>query len=138
MTGVEPMAIIAIHTRYLAWGLLTVAVRQGRGPRIRIDGQEVRGAAWGDNEIPVAPGIHDVEVETRYLLPFYRGTAGMFVTVTGGGRVELEYCAPVVAFAAGSLGPPPQRFRGFGYAIGLIVAVAVVAAVACTVGALFI
>lgn len=138
MTGVESPAIIALNTRYVAWGLLTVAVRHGRGPRVTIDGQEVPDAVWGDNEIPVAAGLHDVEVETRYLLPFWRGAAGMFVQVPEGGRVELEYCAPAVMLAAGSLGPPPQRFKGYGYVYALFAVVAVAAVAACTVAALLI
>ncbi len=138
MTDVEPSAIIAIHTRYMAWGLLSVALRQRRGPRIRVDGREVPGAVWGDNKIPVAAGRHDVEVQTRDRLPFSRGTAGMSVLAPDSGRVELEYCAPVVALVAGSLGPPPQRFRGYGYAFALLAVVALAAAVACTVGALYI
>lgn len=138
MTDVEPSGVIAIHARYVIWGLLTVAIRRVRGPRIRVDGREAPGAAWGDNEIPVPPGVHDVEVETSYLLPFFHGRARMSVHVAGGARVDLEYCAPAVMLAPGSLGPPPQRSQGYGYVYALFAVVGLAAAVACTVGALYI
>lgn len=105
-------------------------------PKIFVNGQEFP-AVWGRNVIPVPPGQHHVHVHVPYLLPSKIGPADATVPVQPGQPpVELEYRAPVFAFARGSLGAPPQQYNGMGAMIGLTVGVFVVLCLCCGVSAL--
>lgn len=102
-------------------------------PKIFVNGQEFP-AAWGRNVIPVAPGQHHVHVHVPYLLPSKIGPADATVSVQPGQPpVDLEYRAPVFAFASGSLGAPPQQYNGMGVMIGLTVGLFVVFCLCCGV-----
>jgi len=83
-------------------------------PRLEIDGVEVKVPAWGEHGFPVSPGVHSVRVWVPYVMPRKVGRATAEVDVAVDGRIELEYMAPTISFAKGSLGVPgEQKSAGF-------------------------
>ncbi|WP_229068512.1 hypothetical protein [Actinoplanes sp. DH11] len=78
------------------------------GPRVLIDGTAQPVGAWGTHAVDVAAGPHRVEVHVPYVLPRKAGRATAEVTVPEQG-LALEYMAPTVVFAKGSLGPQGQQ-----------------------------
>lgn len=96
-------------------------------PRLEIDGVEVEVPGWGEHVFPVSPGAHGVKVWVPYVMPRRVGRATAHVEVAEGGRVELEYMAPTVTFAKGSLGVPgEQKSAGFRPVMALNVLAAIV------------
>jgi hypothetical protein len=91
-------------------------------PQIFVDGVEVYVQGWGRTAVPAAAGTHHVHVHTKYFFPPRTGPADYTVEVPAGEYVELEYRAPVFTFARGSLGPPPQRYRGVWPVVALLAA----------------
>lgn len=71
-----------------------------------IDGEEVPDQGWGTQQVPMHAGRHRVEVWVPYVMPRRAGRARTDVTVIEGERNVLEYMAPSVTFARGSLGVP--------------------------------
>ena len=90
------------------------------GPKIFVDGAEIPGQRWGKADLLVPAGKHEVHVYTKYFFPPKTGPADYTVDIPPGQFVELEYRAPVFTFARGSLGPPPQRYRGVWPVVALI------------------
>jgi hypothetical protein len=89
-------------------------------PKIFVDGVEIPIQGWGHSNLLVPAGRHQVHVYTKYFFPPRTGPADYTVDVPPGEFVELEYRAPVFTFARGSLGPPPQRYRGVWPVVALI------------------
>jgi hypothetical protein len=89
-------------------------------PFVAVNGHQVP-LGWGRSVVPVPPGQHHVHVHVPYLLPSRIGSADLPVAVYPGQVVELEYRAPMIAFLGGSLGAPPQKYRGMGATIALLV-----------------
>jgi hypothetical protein len=98
-------ATIAVTTKFFPLGFLLYFFK----PNITVDGQPTTGV-WGRNTVPVAPGAHQVHVHVPYFLPPKVGPADVMVNVAPGQTAELEYRAPVIVFARGALGPPPQKY----------------------------
>ncbi|MEV6306125.1 hypothetical protein AB0M02_42405 [Actinoplanes sp. NPDC051861] len=98
------MALIALELKHPVDGWLYKATT----PKILVDGAEFPGSDWGRNGIQVAPGAHRLEVYVPYVLPRRAGRAVLDLTVPEVG-VALEYMAPSVTFAKGSLGTPGQQ-----------------------------
>jgi hypothetical protein len=88
-------------------------------PKIAINGREMTGQ-WGRNVIPVPPGQHHVHVHVPYFLPPQVGPADLQVPLQQGQTAELEYRAPVWAFARGAIGPGPQQWNGVGLTIAMM------------------
>lgn len=122
---------IAVTTKFmwLSWFFFFIK------PKIFVNGHEVA-AVWGRNAIPVQPGQHQLHVYVPYFLPPKVGPADLAVPVHPGQTVELEYRAPLWAFSAGSLGPPPQQYKGMGLTIGILVGLLVVICLCCSLSVL--
>jgi hypothetical protein len=100
---------IAITTQYSpVWTTLLAATK----PKISFNGHEISVAGWGRTVFPFAPGQYHVHVYSPYFFPRRWGPADHTAVVNPGQIVELEYKAPVFALFRGSLGPPPQRYKG--------------------------
>jgi hypothetical protein len=99
---------ITVTARYFPLAFLLALVK----PVLIIDGQPVRMGWNAPVMVPVAAGQHHVHVHTPYLLPRRMGKADLVVTAYPGRPVELEYRSPLVVFAGGALGSPPQRYPG--------------------------
>ncbi|MBO0868032.1 MAG: hypothetical protein J2P15_05660, partial [Micromonosporaceae bacterium] len=97
-------------------------------PQIGLDGMPPSAGTWGRNQIPIAPGRHQVHVHTPYFLPPRVGPADLVVDVAPGQSVQLEYRSPLIVWSKGSLGPPPQKYNGMWF-FWLMVAIVMVAVV---------
>jgi hypothetical protein len=117
---------IAVTTKFmwLAWFFFFIK------PKIFLNGHELA-AVWGRNVIPVQPGQHHLHIHVPYFLPPKVGPADLAVPVQPGQTVELEYRAPLWAFSSGSLGTPPQQYKGLGLTIGVTVAAVVIICLCC-------
>jgi hypothetical protein len=114
---------ITVTARYFPLAFLLALVK----PVLIIDGQPV-GMRWNDPVVvPVRPGQHHVHVHTPYLIPRRMGKADLVVTAHPGQTVELEYKSPLVVFAGGALGSPPQKYPGMAAFIILMVLTLVLA-----------
>ena len=104
----DEFAAITITARYFPLAFLLALVK----PVVTVDGQPVR-MRWREAVVvPVTPGPHHLHAHTPYLLPRRMGKADLVVTAQPGQNVDLEYKAPLVIFAGGALGSPPQRYPG--------------------------
>jgi hypothetical protein len=83
-------------------------------PKVFLNGYEMPSGGWGRTVFPTMPGYYHVHVYTPYFVPPRVGPADYSVIVHPGQFVELEYKAPLWTFSRGSLGPPPQRYNGYG------------------------
>lgn len=108
---------IAVTTRYFPLGFMLALVK----PKILIDGYQTPPAGWGRTVLPTQPGRHHVHVHVPYFLPSKIGPADAVVDVHPGHVVELEYKTPAWTYSAGSLGPPPQSYKGLGIAVAVMV-----------------
>lgn len=124
--GPGGQSAIAVTTKFmwLSWFFFFIK------PKLFVNGHEVA-AVWGRNVIPMPPGQHHLQVYVPYFLPSKVGPAELAVPVQPGQTAELEYRAPLWAFSAGSLGPPPQKYNGMGITIGIMVAAIVVICLCC-------
>jgi hypothetical protein len=105
-------------------------------PRLRVDGVEIDIPGWGRHETSVPGGRHRVQVWVPYAIPRKAGRAQAGVAVAPGETVALDYVAPTVTFAKGSLGTPGQQ-PSTGYSTIMVLNVlAVVAVIAFVVAAL--
>lgn len=122
MTGTRLDAAITVTAKFFPLSFFFAFVK----PNIVLDDQETVAGTWGANTIPVAPGTHRVHVHTPYLLPARVGPAEVVVDVPPGQNVQMEYKAPLIVWAKGSLGPPPQRYRGAWFYWGVLAVVVLV------------
>jgi hypothetical protein len=99
-------------------------------PRVEINGHQIQGA-WNRTVLPVQPGQYHVHVHVPYLIPSRIGVADLNVQVLPGQTVELEYRAPMIAFMAGAMGAPPQKYPGMVASIVLLVVSLVVLLCVC-------
>ncbi|WP_330440793.1 hypothetical protein OHB44_11725 [Micromonospora sp. NBC_00821] len=125
---------LKVTLRYPASAFLYRATK----PRLRLDGVDVPSTGWGVQRLPVSPGDHRVEVWVPYILPRRAGRALCEITIVKGQGSALEYMAPTVTFARGSLGAPGEQ-GSTGYStvmvfnvIAVIVVVAALIAFALT------
>ncbi|MEU8177907.1 hypothetical protein AB0C14_33975 [Microbispora hainanensis] len=88
-------------------------------PTIMLNGYQVPGR-WGRNVIPLSPGQYQLHVHLPYLLPARIGPADLTIWLQPGMALELEYRAPMWAYARGALGPAPQPWNGKGIVITLL------------------
>ncbi|MFG1652339.1 hypothetical protein ACGFIE_20665 [Micromonospora sp. NPDC049275] len=104
---------------------------QAAKPRIQLDGVDVKSTGWGAHRIPVTPGDHRLDVWVPYAVPRRAGRARRNFTIDNGQNLALEYMAPTVTFARGSLGEPGKQ-TSTGYStvmvFNVIAAILVVAA----------
>ncbi|MDI6098160.1 hypothetical protein QLQ12_06030 [Actinoplanes sp. NEAU-A12] len=110
-------AAIAVTPRYFPLAFLLQLVK----PVLIVDGQPVRMNWRNPAVVPVSPGQHHVHVYTPYLIPRRMGKADLVVTAQPGQTVELEYRSPLVVFARGALGSPPQGYPGMAAFIILMI-----------------
>ena len=115
-----------------ATGLLRVTVQDtllGRprltGPYLQIDGDPVP-VAFGENEITVHAGRHDVRASMSFGWPF--GAASLDVDVPDGGAVDVWYAPSFSYYVKGRIGTEPQQPAGswFVVLVGLAVVVGLV------------
>lgn len=101
-------------------------------PRLLVDGADMRIPDWGTYHIPVAAGRHQVRVWVPYILPRKAGKAQLDVTVGPGQDLPLEYQAPTITFARGSLGAPgEQKSAGFSTVMAINAVVLLALVVGC-------
>jgi hypothetical protein len=67
---------------------------------------------WGRNVVPAPPGPYGIHIHLPYVMPRKMGQADYDAVVAPGQWVDLEYKPPLWSFSKGSLGPPPQSYRG--------------------------
>jgi hypothetical protein len=104
---------------------------QATTPRVHIDGADAKVQGWGAHTIPVGAGAHWVDVWVPYALPRRAGRARAEISVGPGEEARLEYMAPTLTFARGSLGAPgQQRSTGF----RLVMALNIIAVLALVIG----
>jgi hypothetical protein len=99
---------VALTTQYFALSWLFATVK----PKVFLNGYEIAVWGWGRIVVPLAPGRYHLHVYTPYFFPPRVGPADYTFDVYPGHLVELEYRTPLWAFSSGSLGPPPQRYKG--------------------------
>jgi hypothetical protein len=83
-------------------------------------------SGWGRHSLDVAPGRHRLEIWVPYVLPRKAGKVSREITVAAGTRIALEYMAPTITFARGSLGMPGEQKSAGHSAIMVMNIVAVV------------
>lgn len=103
-------------------------------PKILLNGDHIPVWGWGRTVLPLTPGQYQVHVHVPYIFPKQSGRADYTVAVTPGQLVELEYRAPFFTFSRGSLGPPPQRYRGIWPIVVMFAVLALFLVFAFTVG----
>lgn len=94
-------------------------------PVIIVNGRPLPEPRQGRNSIPAPPGRYRIHVHLRYLAPARMGPADHDADVAPGQWTEVEYKPPLWTLGKGSLGPPPQRYRGL-IPILMVLAVSVV------------
>lgn len=78
-------------------------------PTVVIDGVPQPEAPWGTRRFELPAGRHRVDVHVPYVMPRRAGKAALEVTVPSSGAVRIEYLAPTITFARGSLGAPGEQ-----------------------------
>jgi len=96
-------------------------------PWLIIDGQQTR-LNWGDNVIPVAPGVHQLTIWIPYLWKV--GEASITVD-NRAGEAQVFYAAPAWAFGAGAIGTTPQQHPNLVAAIIVSIGVPVAIILLC-------
>jgi len=112
----QPREGFVITTQYfpLSWLFATV------NPVLTVNGWPVRTGPWGRNVVPASPGEYLLHVHTPYFLPKQLGPADYRAVLPPGQWIELEYKAPLWSFSKGSVGPPPQSYKGVVPTVALI------------------
>ena len=95
------------------------------GPNIEVDGGDPIVAQWGPWPVELPAGKHHVRVATRY--PGGKSPAELTVDVPAGGEVRVFYRTPAAIWMPGSIGLTPQRTRGVGAMVVLVLLVIVLA-----------
>jgi hypothetical protein len=107
---------LTLHTSY-PWLAFMLALFS---PVATINGHTVP-LQWGDNHIPLQPGVHDVRVHVKYLWEV--GRAQLQVDNRAGGPVNVWYAAPPIAFMGGAIDYQPVKPPNQGLAIALFVGI---------------
>jgi len=89
-------------------------------PTLTIDGHPAP-AATGSTVIPIQPGPHHLEVYSQWLRRY--GQAALDVQIPPNAMVEVFYAPPLHQFTTGALAFTPQKRKGVGCLVGLLVAV---------------
>ncbi|GII77567.1 hypothetical protein Sru01_25490 [Sphaerisporangium rufum] len=76
---------------------------------------------WGRNVIPLPPGQYHLHVHLPYVMPQRIGPADLTIWLQPAMALDVEYRAPLWAYARGALGPAPQPWNGKGCFIPLLV-----------------
>ncbi|MEU4345172.1 hypothetical protein AB0H00_28610 [Nocardia sp. NPDC023852] len=115
---------IVIDASYYRWWM-AVYLYATTKPRIFVDGIEVPDVSWGTTQVPVAPGLHHIEVCTGKTRWFFRnfmsgwafdiGFADTVVPVTDGRRTPVYYRPPALRMWPGAIGPKPPRWPGLNW-----------------------
>lgn len=113
-----------IHTKY-SWLAFMLAMFK---PIATINGHQVQ-LQWGDNPIPLQPGVYDVQVHVKYLWDI--GKARIQVDNRHGSPVALYYAAPTIAFMAGAIDYQPVKPPHEALSIGLFVALPLLFVILC-------
>jgi hypothetical protein len=111
-----PNGVIVVDAKFMPLALFLYAFT----PTIGLDGAPPAPGPWGQRTFAVAPGRHRLHIHVPYFLPPRLGPADMVVDVQARQTVRLEYRAPLVSWAKGSFGPPPQSYKG-AWSLALIV-----------------
>jgi hypothetical protein len=88
-------------------------------PKVVLNGHQIN-AQWGHNTFPLPAGQHHVHVHVPYFLPSQVGPADLQLPLQPGQTAQVEYRAPLFAFARGAMGPSPQPWNGMGITIALV------------------
>lgn len=108
--GVAPSADFGPNPGYIVMTLQgNVMTSSMIVPQIRVDGWPVP-SQYGQNLIPVAPGVHSVYVSAQWMREY--GQASLPVEVRPGEHVQVFYRAPMHQFTTGSIGFIPQKAKG--------------------------
>lgn len=122
--------VLAISLRHPTAAFLYRATR----PRVLIDDVDANIPDWGSYRIPVTPGTDHVAVWVPYAVPRRAGRANTSVAVGAGREVQLEYMAPSITFASGSIGSPgEQKSAGFSLVMVLNLLALLVVVVGCVI-----
>ena len=82
---------------------------QATTPVVAIDGVPQPREPWGPRRFTLPAGSYRIDVHVPYALPRKAGRASREVTVPAAGEVRVEYLAPTITFARGSLGVPGEQ-----------------------------
>ncbi len=89
---------------------------------------------WGQNVLPVPPGIHDVRVHIPYLWDM--GRAQIAVDTRDGVPAQVFYAPPWVVFVRGAIGRQPVKSPGLGLLLALALGITAFVLLCTVVGAL--
>lgn len=121
---------VTIHTKY-PWLAFMLGMFK---PTATINGHQVP-LRWGENPIPLQPGIYDVQVYVKYLWDV--GRAQIQVDNRHGAPVTVYYAAPPIAFMGGAIDFEPVKPPNETLAIVLFLVIPlVIILLCCCVGAL--
>ncbi|NKY89102.1 hypothetical protein [Nocardia veterana] len=102
-------------------------------PEVVVDGV-VRARGWGNWLIPVSAGRHQVRIHIdRFGVLLH--PAQLVVTVDPGERVPIHYRMPASGFASASIGTTPQRARGGGRLVAVLLVPVLLVPILVTVAA---
>ncbi|MGJ6979654.1 hypothetical protein ACSDQ9_03865 [Aestuariimicrobium soli] len=102
-------------------------------PTLTIDGHRVN-ARYGLNTIPVPSGPHHISVVGHWMRAY--GQAELDLQVGPGEHVPVYYAAPFHQFTTGNIGHEPQKKKGLGLLLGLVIGIPVFILVVSIVAAL--
>lgn len=89
-------------------------------PKVTINGYPIQ-PKYGQQIVSVPAGPVHVEAEAQWMRTY--GQASLDFTLNPGQTVPVFYAAPMHQFTTGSMGHEPQKRKGMGAFIGIIVLV---------------
>ncbi len=102
-------------------------------PIATINGHQVP-LQWGENPIPLQPGVYDVRVHVKYLWDI--GKAQIQVDTRSGQPVQVFYAAPAIAFMAGAIDYQPVKPPAEMLSMILLVAIPALFVLLCCCGSI--
>lgn len=123
-------AMLDVHSKFHPLAFILFLT----GPGLAVDGQEMK-LKWGQQQVPIAPGQHHVEMWTRYITKM--GSATLPVNVMPGQTVPLFYAAPTIMFLKGALAHQPVKVPGGMFTTIMIVVSILLIVLACLIPVLF-
>ena len=118
---------LILHTKY-SWLAFILALCK---PFATINGHQIQ-LKWGENVIPLQPGVYDVGIHVKYLWDI--GKAQIQVDTTSGAPVQVYYAAPVIAFMDGVVDYQPVKPPAEILSLILFIAIPVVILLLCCCG----